>query len=216
MHEHSAIRLEYDDERDGLDDLADINATLLPNGTRIWPRVLSDEPDDIRTLLAKQSLDASESERLLQHFLLSRERLLEIVHEAGRSPEATDGGALSTTDVTHDVTYPQLYLVEPGIDYSRFDRLHVNAADNGDGVDEVLTGKRVRAHYGNDPGSDEPPTIRYYVWDAAKKAYDIHVIDEGTVGIGLQIRTADIDGDGDIDIAVPGKEGTQILFNQSR
>jgi hypothetical protein len=32
-------------------------------------------------------------------------------------------------------------------------------------------------------------------------------------GIGLQIRTADLNGDGRLDIVVPGKSGTHILFN---
>jgi len=40
------------------------------------------------------------------------------------------------------------------------------------------------------------------------------MIYEGTVGVGLQIRTADLDADGDIDIVVAGKDGTQILFNK--
>lgn len=65
-----------------------------------------------------------------------------------------------------------------------------------------------------DPGSDEPPIMRYYVWDSAKKSFKGYTINEGQVGAGLQIRTADLDDDGDIDIVVAGKEGTQILFNK--
>lgn len=85
---------------------------------------------------------------------------------------------------------------------------------NGDGNEELLTGKRIRAHNGGDPGSGEPPTMRYYVWNADKEAFDGYVIDEGRVGGGLQIRTADLDGDGRLDIVVAGKDGTQILFNR--
>ena len=33
-------------------------------------------------------------------------------------------------------------------------------------------------------------------------------------GIGLHIVTADLDADGDLEIVVPGKEGTQILWNK--
>jgi len=56
--------------------------------------------------------------------------------------------------------------------------------------------------------------MRYYVWNADTSSYDAHTINRGEVGIGLQIRTADIDADGDVDIVVAGKEGTQILFSQ--
>ena len=87
---------------------------------------------------------------------------------------------------------------------------------DGDGADELITGKRIRAHNGNDPGSAEPPIMRYYVWNSSKKAFDAHTINEGQVGGGLQIRTADLDGDGDIDIVVAGKEGTQVLFNKRK
>lgn len=84
---------------------------------------------------------------------------------------------------------------------------------DGDGAKEVITGKRIRAHNGNDPGSAEPPIMRYYVWNGKKKAFDAYTINKGQVGAGLQIRTADLDADGDVDIVVAGKEGTQILFN---
>lgn len=87
---------------------------------------------------------------------------------------------------------------------------------DGDGTDELITGKRVRAHNGGDPGSAEPPIMRYYVWDAKKQTFNAYTINEGQVGGGLQIRTADLDADGDVDIVVAGKEGTQILFNMRR
>jgi len=70
---------------------------------------------------------------------------------------------------------------------------------DGDGVDELIT---------------EPPIMRYYVWNPKKKSFDGYTINKGQVGAGMQIRTADIDADGDIDIVVAGKDGTQILFNQ--
>jgi hypothetical protein len=54
------------------------------------------------------------------------------------------------------------------------------------------------------------------VWNPGKKGFDAYTIDQGQVGAGLQIRTADLDEDGDVDIVVAGKEGTQILLNQSR
>ncbi len=97
--------------------------------------------------------------------------------------------------------------------YSQAHCLHLSDLD-GDGQKELVTGKRIRAHNGRDPGGTEPPIMRYYVWNRDTKSFDAHTISQGKVGIGLQIRTVDIDSDGDIDIVVAGKEGTQILFSQ--
>jgi len=99
--------------------------------------------------------------------------------------------------------------------FSQAHCLHLADLD-GDGTNELITGKRVRAHNGKDPGSSEPPVICYFTWDATQKKFVRHAINEGQVGAGLQIRTADLDGDGDTDIVVAGKEGTQILFNLLR
>ena len=58
--------------------------------------------------------------------------------------------------------------------------------------------------------------IYYYTWDKERRKFSKHVIDEGTVGTGLQIRTADLNQDGRPDIAVAGKSGTYVLINQGR
>lgn len=86
---------------------------------------------------------------------------------------------------------------------------------NGDGVDELITGKRVYGHNGKDPGADDTPVVMAYTWDKQFKTFGKHVLAKG-VGIGLHIRTADLDADGDLDIVVPGKDGTQILWNKSQ
>lgn len=91
--------------------------------------------------------------------------------------------------------------------------LHLADLD-GDGRDELITGKRYHAHNGRDPGGTEPPCIYYYTWDADQLEFTRHTIDRGSVGIGLQIRTADLNGDGRTDIAVAGKSGTYLLFNE--
>lgn len=84
---------------------------------------------------------------------------------------------------------------------------------DGDGRDELITGKRYFAHNGGDPGGREPPCLFYYSWNAESKSFARHVIDRGSIGTGLQIRTADLNGDGRTDIAVPGKSGTYVLLN---
>ena len=49
-----------------------------------------------------------------------------------------------------------------------------------------------------------------------RNALDVHMLRlrRRIEPLGLQIRTADLDGDGRTDIVVAGKDGTQILFNQ--
>ena len=85
---------------------------------------------------------------------------------------------------------------------------------DGDGDDELITGKRKWAHNGQDPGGDDPPVLYYYDWNAEQQAFTRHLIMEGEVGTGLQIRTADMDGNGHLDLVVAGKTGTYVLFNE--
>jgi len=109
----------------------------------------------------------------------------------------------------------QFEEIEIDKSYSQPHCLHFADLD-GDGKDELITGKRVRAHNGKDPGGGEPPLVCYYTYDAGAKSFERHNINRGQVGIGLQIRTADLDSDGDTDIVLAGKEGTQILFNRRK
>ena len=100
--------------------------------------------------------------------------------------------------------------------YSQTHCLHWTDLD-GDGSSELITGKRVRGHAGRDPGGLEPSCLYYYEWDKPSGTFERHAIsvDEG-VSTGMQIRTADLNEDGRLDIAVSGKTGTWVLFNQGR
>ncbi len=85
---------------------------------------------------------------------------------------------------------------------------------DGDGNQELITGKRVRGHSGRDPGANETPSMYYYTWDAKSLQFTRHLI-AGGVGTGLIIRHADLNGDGKVDLAVSGKSGTWLLFNMN-
>jgi len=84
---------------------------------------------------------------------------------------------------------------------------------DGDGKHELITGKRVRGHSGKDPGADQAPAMYGYRWQPDSNSFKKFTIAEG-VGTGLQIRTADMNADGKLDIVVPGKDGTHVLIQK--
>ncbi len=85
---------------------------------------------------------------------------------------------------------------------------------DGDGKPELLAGKRYRGHEGKDPGSYDPLVINYYKLDSKTGQFvRCPITFNGTAGAGTQFITQDLDGDGDLDIAVAGKTGVHLLEN---
>jgi len=87
---------------------------------------------------------------------------------------------------------------------------------DNDGKPDLITGRRVRAHSGGDPGDNEPGCVAMYKWNATDKRFTRHMLADGGPGTGLQIRLADLDGNGWKDIICAGKSGTHILWNDGR
>jgi hypothetical protein len=87
---------------------------------------------------------------------------------------------------------------------------------DGDGKPELIAGKRYRAHGDGDPGGKEPECLYYYTWDKSAGQFTRHTISPpgGGVGCGMQLRVADLNGDGRPDIVAPGKSGTWLLLNE--
>ncbi|AGA29798.1 FG-GAP repeat domain-containing protein [Singulisphaera acidiphila] len=104
---------------------------------------------------------------------------------------------------------------------------------NGDGREELITGKRVYAHE-IEPGATDGSVVASYDFDPKKKAWVKHILFQGeaaknapegpkrdalkdfpagTIGTGLQMTAIDIDHDGDIDLICPGKSGLYLLEN---
>jgi hypothetical protein len=90
---------------------------------------------------------------------------------------------------------------------------------NGDGLPDLVTGKRFQAHNGGDPGENEPLGVYWYELQRKPELKWIkHVLsyNEG-IGSGVNLVVVDIDGDGDLDIVVTGKWGGPVVFeNQTK
>ena len=137
MSSDSGIRLVFSDGRPGLDDLEAVNEAVRGLGALFLPLALDGLSPEARRLLTRPRLSETDKRLLMDERLLSRSAFLDVVTRAGREPWLPDGGSMETRVTNHGYDYPQLYVAEPVEDWSRFDRLHVNVAEDGTGVDEV-------------------------------------------------------------------------------
>ena len=87
---------------------------------------------------------------------------------------------------------------------------------DGDGIDDLITGKRYWAHGGGDPGAQELPVL--YWFKTVRTADGVNfvpmLIDE-RVGVGTQLTIDDVDQNGLPDIIVGNKLGTVLLLNHA-
>ncbi|MDN3202957.1 FG-GAP repeat domain-containing protein [Algoriphagus sediminis] len=87
---------------------------------------------------------------------------------------------------------------------------------DGDGQNELITGKRYRAHNGRDPGGKDEIGLYYFKWDG--KAFYKNVISYGPLGkgkgAGIYFEIKDLNQDGKLDIAVAGKDGLAIFWQR--
>lgn len=95
-----------------------------------------------------------------------------------------------------------------------FSQLHALAlADlNGDGIDDIVTGKRFWAHRGKDPEGGGPSVLYGFVTvrNGQQVHFEPHRIDIDS-GVGTQVVAGDINSDGQPDVVVGNKKGIFVF-----
>jgi hypothetical protein len=100
--------------------------------------------------------------------------------------------------------------------YSQYHDLQWADID-GDGQPELVTGKRHRAHCGNDPGEWDDTAIVYFKWNGesfTKCLIDFARIADKPIGVGIFFQLADLRGTGRLDLIAPGKDGLYVYYNE--
>lgn len=137
------VSLKFSDGRADMQGVAAVNQVLNQVGVNITTHNI---PAEIQPVLAQslhRSLNHEEREQVMQAFQLNREDLLHYTQLAGRKPAVKGGGNLTPKE--GDNGYPYLFDASQMDNQARkyvlekYGRLHVNSADDGTDLDEVMT-----------------------------------------------------------------------------
>ena len=127
--------------------------------------------------------------------------------------QTKEGGAIGWTK--HLIVGDQPEQNPQGVVFSQ---LHaVDLIDmNGDGLKDIVTGKRFWAHGpGGDADPNGTPVLYWFELKRAggKASYTAHLIDDAS-GIGTQVVAGDINGDKKPDVVVGNKRGTFVFLRK--
>jgi hypothetical protein len=88
---------------------------------------------------------------------------------------------------------------------------------DGDGLKDILTGKRFWAHGSTGDVEPNAPAVLYWFQLVRGPNHQVdfvpHLIDDNS-GVGTQVAAADLNGDGLIDVVVGNKKGTFVFLQQ--
>ena len=103
-----------------------------------------------------------------------------------------------------------------GVSFSQTHSIDLVDMD-GDGLKDVVTGKRYFAHGGKDPGGMDPAVLYWFKTvrkgRPGKVAFEPHMIHDDS-GVGTQVKAVDVSGDGFPDVVVGNKKGTHVHLQE--
>jgi hypothetical protein len=131
---------------------------------------------------------------------------------------------LPDKDTNSEIQFKQHLIMEPtdkpneyGVSFTQTHAVELVDID-GDGLKDIVTGKRFWAHgkNGPDPRSNDPAVLYWFklVRGPNHTAHFVpHLIDTNS-GVGTEVTVGDINGDGLPDIVVGNKKGTFVFRQQ--
>ncbi len=82
---------------------------------------------------------------------------------------------------------------------------------DGDGIKDIVTGKRWMAHNGKDPGASDAPVVYWFqcVRGLEGVRFVPHMIDDNS-GVGVDVLVTDLNGDKKFDVVSANKKGLSV------
>lgn len=117
--------------------------------------------------------------------------------------------------IKHTIVGQEPWENEYGVRFSQPHALALVDVD-GDGLKDIITGKRYWAHNGHDPNERDPRVIYWFQTQRGKDgkvSFVPHLMDSAS-GVGTQLTTGDVNGDGLVDVIIGNKAGCYVLVQQ--
>ena len=104
-----------------------------------------------------------------------------------------------------------------GVNFSQLHAIDLVDMD-GDGLKDIVTGKRYWAHQGKDPGGSDAPVVYWFrlVREASGQVDFVPYRVDDRSGVGTQVVAGDVNGDGLPDVVVGNKQGTFVFLHRKR